>query len=358
VKSLRVLVVRIGAMGDVLHALPAVAALRARRPDVHIGWAIEPRWADLLQIAGDDEDLSQGIGRRAGPALIDTWYSVPTQQWKRQPFSRTTRTEISLLKELLEWEKYDVVVDLQGSIKSSIVGWMAKAKVYAGPEQPRERLARLLYRTKVPTTKEHVVEQACEILGAAVGEPLQPGRVQIPMQPAEEHWADAELGAERYCLLAPTAGWGAKEWPAERYGEVAQALSRLGYSVIVNATSGDDPIAARVVAASGDRARAVPATLRQLISLVRRSELVIGGDSGPLHLAAALEHPVVGLYGPTSPARTGPWGTRSRVLRHAESVTSHKRVKETDAGLLQISADEVVQAAMQVLEISDDGWRG
>ena len=357
-KGRRVLVVRIGAMGDVLHALPAVAALRAQHPNWFIGWAIEPKWSDLLQVAGDEEDLSQGIGRAKRPALVDRWYSVPAKKWGRRPLSGETLADVSLLKELLRDEKFDVVVDLQGSLKSAVVGWMAGVNVFAGPEEPRERLARRLYHPRVPVTKAHVVEQACELLGAAVGETLAPAPVVLPMAPEHELWADREIGGERFCLLAPTAGWGAKEWPPERYGEVAQELKRLGYSVLVNASDRADATAERVVQASGDVARVVTCTVGQLIAVIRRSELVIGGDTGPVHLAAELEHPVVGIYGPTSPTRNGPWGSRVRVLRDPESVTSHKRLAEAEAGMLRIQPRDVVQAAMQLLGISDDGWGG
>lgn len=349
-KPLRVLVVRIGAMGDVLHAMPAVAALRAKRPDVFIGWAMEPRWADLLQIAGDEEDLSQGIGKLAGPALIDIWYTVPTKRWGKRPLAGKTLSDVALLKELLRGEGFDVVVDLQGSIKSAAVGWMAGSKTFIGPEEPREKLARKLYKQTVPVAANHVVEQACELLGAAVGEVLEPARFVLPMQPEDELWAEQEVGQETFCLIAPTAGWGAKEWPPERYGEVAQELVRKGYSVLVNSVGPDDAVARRVVEASGDRARGVPCSLGQLIALTRRARLVIGGDTGPLHLAAALRRPVVGIYGPTNPMRTGPWGTRSLVLRDAESVTSHKHVKEPEAGMLRIEPAEVVRAAMELLE--------
>jgi heptosyltransferase-1 len=104
-----------------------------------------------------------------------------------------------------------------------------------------------------------------------------------------------------------------------------------------------------VVAASEGFARAVPSTVGQLIALVRRAAVVIAGDTGPLHLAAALERPVVGIYGPTNPARNGPYGTASRVLRDTSSVTSHKRKAETEPGMLQISVEEVVEATREML---------
>jgi heptosyltransferase-1 len=345
----RVLIVRIGAMGDVLHALPAVAALRAKHPGCFIGWAIEPRWSNLLQIAGDIDDLSQIEGRYDTRALMDRWYSVATGTWRRRPLAPGTLGEINVLRHVLKDDRFDVCVDMQGAVKSAVVGRMAGAKMFVGPAEPRERAARWLYTQQVPLTTEHVVEQGCELLGAAVGEVLQPAPVRLPVNEADERWADEVIGQDQFHLIAPTAGWGAKMWPAERYGAVAIALGRAGLRVLVNASPGGDEVVDRVVAASDRFARALPCSVGQLIALTRRASVVIGGDTGPLHLAAALERPVVGIYGPTSPARNGPYGTRSRVLRDAGSVTSHKRVPEVEAGMLHISVEEVVAAALELL---------
>jgi heptosyltransferase-1 len=207
----------------------------------------------------------------------------------------------------------------------------------------------LFYGHKVEETAAHVVEQGCELLGAAVGETLKPARVTLPMDAEDEHWADATVGHERFCLISPGAGWGAKMWPAERFGRVAAELGRAGVPTVVNASVRGSHEADAVVAGSEGFARAVSCSVGQLIALARRAGVVIAGDTGPLHLAAALERPVVGIYGPTRPARNGPHGTRSRVLRDAESVTSHKRIHETEAGMLRIGVDEVVRAALEML---------
>jgi heptosyltransferase-1 len=346
-----VLIVRIGAMGDVLHAMPAVAALRARHPEWFIGWAIEPRWSGLLQIAGDFDDLSQGVGRFAGKAMVDRWYSVPASEWRRSPLAGETVSEVFALRRVLQGEDFDVCVDMQGALKSAVVGNMASATVLAGFDKPRERMARWFYRQRVATTARHVVDQGCELLGAAVGEQLRAGRVTLPMDAEDERWAQGVVGAERFCLISPGAGWGAKMWPAERYGAVTAALGKAGVRTLVNAAAAGSGGAERVVEASEGYAQAVPCTVGQLIALVRRAAVVVAGDTGPLHLAAALERPVVGIYGPTDPARNGPYGKgRARVLRDAESVTSHKRVGETEAGMLRIGVDEVVQAAMEMVE--------
>jgi heptosyltransferase-1 len=232
-----------------------------------------------------------------------------------------------------------------------MVGRMARAGIFAGAAAPREGPAAWLYKQKVRLNARHVVEQGCELLGAAVGETLRPAKVRLPVDPAAEQWCDALLAgvAERFALIAPAAGWGAKRWPAERYGAVAAALGRAGFRTLVNAVSPKDEAGMRVVEASGPAATLVPCTVGQMIALVRRAGVVIAGDTGPLHLAAALERPVVGLFGPTDPARNGPYGTQSRVLRHSSSRADHSRHRETEEGLMQIRTEEVVEAALELL---------
>ena len=351
---MKVLIVRIGAMGDVLHAMPAVAALRERHPRCFIGWAIDPRWSDLLQISGDPQDLTQGVtvagGSIARLGLVDRWYSVPSPAWSKRPLAPRTLSEILALRRVLRAERFDLCVDLQGAMKSAVVGGFARAKSYVGPAKPRERLARLWYGKKISLQAEHVIEQGCELLGAAVGETLAPARVTLPMNERAEQWADEAVGQERFVLISPGGGWGAKVWPADRLGRVAAELGMVaGIRTVVNASAGGSREADEVVAASGGFARPVQCSVGQLIALTRRATAVIAGDTGPLHLAAALERPVVGIYGPTDPARNGPYGTRSRALRSTTSATSHKRKHEVEEGMLTITVEEVIEAAKEML---------
>ncbi|NYF90884.1 glycosyltransferase family 9 protein [Tunturiibacter empetritectus] len=359
--SRSVLIVRIGAMGDVLHAMPAVAALRQQHPEWIIGWAIEPAWSALLQSSTDFNCTPPKTDRSDGKPLIDRWHSLPARAWSKHPFALSTLAEIKTTRRDLRRSRYDICVDMQGSIKSALVGRMASAPVFAGPEHPRETPARLLYTQRIPTSAKHVVEQGCELLSAAVGETLRPATVTLPVDPKAELWCDrllaqTSLTEEKFAFLAPTAGWGAKQWPAERYGAVAVALRQAGYHSLVNEAPGHR-FADAVVTASEGCAISVPCSVEQMIALQRRAGVVIAGDTGPLHLAATLERPVVGLYGPTDPSRTGPYlldRSKVRVLRHESSRTDHSRHSDPETGLMQISTEEVVEAALELLRDGQD----
>ena len=344
-------------MGDVLHAMPAVAALRELHPDWQIGWAIEPAWRALLEAESETHDVAWRFsGRGWRRPLVDLWHQVPTREWKRRPVSLSTLGDIAALRRELRGDPYNICVDMQGAIRSAVVGRMAGAPVFAGPAEPREGPAAWFYQRKITVRATHVIEQGCELLGAAVGETLRPAKVTLPVDPAAERWCDALLAGvgPRFVMVSPSAGWGAKQWPAERYGQVASALAQAGFRTLVNAASADDPVGERVVEWSEGAATLVSCSIGQMIALMRRARLVIAGDTGPLHLAAALERPVVGLYGPTDPARNGPYGTVSRVFRHAWSKTDHSRHMNIDSGLLLITDEEVVEAALELLGAGED----
>ena len=347
-RPLRVLIVRVGAMGDALHGLPAVAALRSRLPDCFIGWAIEPRWRDLLQTAG---------ASLRGPEmpLVDRLHLAPTRKWKQRPFSFATLRQIAALRREMQAEHYDVCVDLQGSIRSAVIGRMAGARCFIGPLKPRERPARAFYRQRVEVTAKNVIEQACELLGAAAGlspdlslnRSLAPAAVTLPRNERAELEV-ADLPTAPTALIVPAAGWGAKQWGVANYRQLATQLQQAGVSVLVNAGSRDDATAKAIAADTG---RIAATDLCELIALTRRVSIVIGGDTGPVHLAAALGRPVVALFGPTDPARNGPCfpGAKVKVLRDPESRTDHKRHAETEAGLARITVEEVFTAAMALL---------
>jgi len=345
-QQLRVLILRLGAMGDILHALPAVTALRAKHPEWFIGWTVEPQWRGLLA-AGD-----AGVRGRAMP-IVDKLHLVPAKEWGRRPFSARTLEEIRQTRRDLRAERYDVCVDLQGAVRSAMLGKWAHAHRLIGEEKPREWAARYLFDEHVATSGVHVIEQAVEVVNAIVREQLPTMPPSLPIREGAEQLCDARLAAfdgKPFVILNPGAGWGAKRWPTERYGQVARLFAERGFGVVINCGPGEEGLAAEVNAASGNAALSLSPALDELIAITRRSSLVIAGDTGPLHLASALGKPVVGIFGPTDPARNGPFGGSFRVLRHPESKRDHSRRAEPEAGLLTISACEVWSAAMELLE--------
>jgi heptosyltransferase-1 len=335
---MKILIVRVGAMGDVLHALPAVTALCRARPEWTIDWVVDPRWAPLLVDAE---------GR--GPAVRRA-HLAETKVWSKRPLSGMTRRSIFALRRALRAERYDLVVDMQGTIRSAVIGWMAGAAEVAGYSDPRELQAAMLYSRKMTRRHAHVVEQGAALLGEACGVALSPSDVELPRIPDAETWAEHAVLARPLLMLAPGGSWGAKRWPSERFGEVARAMRSNVRDRLVNASSDNDVLAASVVGYSDGAARMLPCDVAQLVALMRRVDLFVGGDSGPGHLAAALGVPMVALFGPTDPARNGPWGPGEKtVLRSAASITSHKRVSEVDPGLAEIPVAEVVEALRKLI---------
>jgi heptosyltransferase-1 len=344
----RVLVVRLSAMGDVIHTLPAVHALRAAFPIATIGWLIEERWAELICAPGSP---------RCGPRsprrpLVDQVHTVNLKAWRKSLFGVHTVQQIATVWNDVRAARYDVAVDLQGALRSAVLARWSGAPVVYGAAQPRESPASLWYTRRVITNGTHIIEQNLSIAELITQKKTAVPRVEFPHDPHAEARIEqrlAEFGIADFAILNPGAGWGAKRWPAERYGEVARRLADHGIRSVLNYGPGEEELACAADAASAQSARPMTCTITELIALTRRAHLFIGGDTGPLHLAAALGVPVVAIYGPTDPARNGPYGTRSVVLRSRVSLTTHARRAQADAGLLEIPAEEVAEAAIGLL---------
>jgi heptosyltransferase-1 len=347
----RILITRLSSMGDVIHALPAAALLRQTLPGASLGWVIEERWIELLCALPTP---------RSGPRspqrpLVDAIHAVNLKQWRSSLFSSHTWERIAAGLSDLRGRRYDAVIDLQGAVRSAILAHWSGAPVIYGSTQPRENVASMWYTHKIVTHCRHVVEQYSELARAFDGQAVRPiPDAVLPCDPLAEETVDKSLrqaGITDFAILNPGAGWGAKQWPADRYGDVAKALAVQGISSIINFGPGEESLAQIAVSGSGDSARAMSFSVGELIALTRRARLFIGGDTGPLHLAAALHVPVVALFGPTDPTRNGPFRTKSIVLRRPFSPTTLKRRTEADEGLLSISREEVIAAALRLLEI-------
>jgi heptosyltransferase-1 len=338
------------AMGDIIHAMPAVAALREVYPKATIGWVVEERWAELLS------SPPSCSGNVAGQ-LVDKIHTVNTKKWRTALTSNSTRHEIATVVKELRAMKYEVAIDFQGLIRSAVVAKLSGAKTIYGYAQPRERAARIFYTKRVEARGEHIVDKNFSFAESVADQELTAALSDFPSdETAErncERWLH-ERDINKFVLLNPGAGWPSKQWPPERYGHLAKSLAQLGFKSLINAGPGEQDLAQTVKAISENAAEIVECSIPQLIAFTRRASLFVGGDTGPIHLAAALGIPVVAIFGPTNPARNGPYGTRSIVLRSPSSRTNHSRRAEVDPGLLEIGTEEGFAACQKLLGAARD----
>jgi heptosyltransferase-1 len=355
-KIKRLLIVRLGAMGDVIHTLPAVHALRQAFPQAFIGWLVEERWAELLCAPGA---ARRGVRSELRP-LVDEVHTVDLKAWRKSLLSLSTLQRAVKVWNDARDAHYDAAVDLQGALRSGLLARLSDAREVYGAAEPRESPASLWYTRKVVARGRHVIEQNCSVVEGLIERAqyarpkLSPLEIScdLPCDPQVEASIEKKLsqqGVRDFAILNPGAGWGAKRWPSERYAEVACGLASEGIFPFVNYGPGETDLFRAVSRASGGTAHPLSCTITELIAWTRRARLFIGGDTGPLHLAAALRIPVVAIYGPTDPARNGPYGTRSIVLRSAQSVTSHARRSTPDEGMLEIRGGVVLSAARELL---------
>jgi heptosyltransferase I len=344
----RLLIVRLGSMGDIIHTLPAASLLRIALPQAQIGWLVEERWAELLCAASEP---------RSGPRspqrpLVDNVHVVDTKAWRKNPLSIATVEQVAAAISQLRGQRYDVAIDFQGAVRSALLARWSTAPIIYGFRQPRETIATMFYTRQVIAEGSHVAEQNLSLAGAFLGRSLAIPRVEFPCDPAAEKQCQTWLESRSirdFVLLNPGAGWGAKQWPPERYGRFAQCLADAGLKPLVNVGPGEEGLARAVEKAGGGSVQPFTGSLSELLALTRRAKLFVGGDTGPMHLAAALGIPVVAIFGPTSPGRNGPYMTASIVLRNPSSETSYARHPRPEAGLLKIEVEEVLAASWKLL---------
>jgi heptosyltransferase-1 len=334
-------------MGDVIHTLAAVSSLRATFPNINIGWIIEDRWSELLCAGGTPLSGPRSPQR----PLVDVVHVVDTRRWRKSLLSRQTQREARQALHDVRNQHYEIAADFQGALKSAVFARMSTAGVIFGFAHPREWPAQIFYQYPVETSGAHVIEQYHSLAEAVGGKPLTHSPTIFPRDERAEASIEKKIYgvSENLVIINPGAGWGSKQWPAARYGEVARALSLSGLFPLINFGPNEHQLAYEVQTASGGSAQPISCSISELVALTRRARLFIGGDTGPLHLAAALKVPVVAIFGPTDPARNGPYGTKSIILRNSASKTSLSHTRGPDPGLLAISAAEVVSAAQELL---------
>jgi heptosyltransferase I len=292
----RVLLVRLGALGDIVHAVPAALALAAAAPGAEIDWLVDRRHRAVLDLF----DLPVRPVEIATTGVGEWWTSVSA----------------------LRRRAYDAAIDLQGLIKSAMFARLSGARRVVGFARRvlREPLASLLYTEAVdPGTYGHVIQKNVAIAAAIGGGVRSPATITMPLRPSAP---PVEQTSAPYAIINPGAGWPNKRWAPERFGAVADRIRRdHGLVVTVTWGPGEEPLARAVVDASA-------------------------GDTGPLHLAAAAATPVVALFGPTDPCRNGPWASHDVSVSEFHRCTCHheRQCSRTTRCLDDIGVDDVMRA--------------
>jgi heptosyltransferase I len=334
----RFLLVRLSSLGDVVHALPAASALRDAFPEARIDWVIDARWRRLLE---GNPDLNEVIA-----------------------FDRKQAGGLSSLIRRLREARYTCAIDFQGLYKSALLALASGAPRRIGFQSSyaREGLGAILYTDRVNPRGPHKVDHnrtLVERAGAQLGAP----RFPLAIRPDDDELVTRELqnrGVTDFYVLNPGGGWLSKCWPAERYGELHRILvARHGWRGIVSFGPGEDRLASELISAAGSAPPLeIPLALGPLMALLRRAKFMVSADTGPLHLASALGTPVVGLFGPTDPARNGPFSPADISVRNPRhSITTYARGASYSPAMLSITVDQVADAIERRITCVDIGRR-
>jgi heptosyltransferase-1 len=328
----RYLVVRLTALGDVLHTLPAVASLRARHKNARIDWVVERKWAPVLE---------------GSPAISEVI-----------PFDRGSAFGALTCVRRLRQKNYTCAIDFQGLYKSSVLAMLSAAPRRVGFDRgwAREAGAALLYTERVAPMGRHVVElnySLAEKAGAS-----RPAKPEYPLRVPAGGVASvrarlADRGIGDYIVVGSGGSWRAKCWPAERYGSFCREFEkRHGLRAVLIHGPGEESLAEEVFHAARPAEPVVMATtIEELMGLLAHARCVVAADSGPLHLAAALGTRVVGLYGPTDPARNGPFVPGAVIVSEARpEEISYKRRASYSPAKLRITVEQVLDAADSCLK--------
>ena len=320
----RFLIVRLSALGDVVLTLPVASALREHFPQAKIAWIVEERNAPIL----------------AGHPAVDEIITVP-KRWYR------SWEHIRRIRQTLRGWAFDVALDVQSLSKSAFLAWLSGARFRVGFARPQGReLAPWLATHRVPAQGTHVVDIFLSLL-RVLGIQSASAEFKLTQTREEATWAERtllDLGLNgRFAVINPGAAWPCKRWPFDRFATVAKFLdSTLAVPTLVLwGNQLEKNWAETIVTRAGGACRLAPPTdLRQMAAILRRASLMISADTGPLHLAAALGVPCVGLFGPTDPARVGPYGTGHVVVRAVEYRGRHPR--RAPESLMQAITPEMV----------------
>jgi ADP-heptose:LPS heptosyltransferase len=348
----RFLIVRLGSLGDVVHAIPAVAALKRRHPASVIDWVVDPRYVDLVRLVTPVSSVFPFDPRRSWSAFT-VWRRIRSERPVSPAFATATADQGS--SKSGGWpdrpSPYDAAIDLQGLVKSAVLARSVGARRTIGlsREHLREPLARVFYTETVdPGEAPHVIHKGINVMRAAgVDDPTIAFPITVPSSRAADAVA-ARAGSSGYTLINPGAAWPNKRWPPERFGAVAAAIrEHHGLRSVVLWGPGEEGAAAAVVAASRGAAEpAPPTTITDIVAVAKGARLMVSGDTGPLHIAAAVGTPTVALFGPTRAERNGPWSPSDISISRFDQCICHyqRRCRRGRPCIDDISIDAVVAA--------------
>lgn len=339
----RFLVIRLSSIGDIVHTLPAVAALGRAQPEAQIHWVIENRYAELLE----------------GNPFVRHVITLDTLGWRKNLASSITMTQIMQSLDALRKFHYDAVIDFQGLIKSAILARLSHSPKRVGLARQwlREPLAATFYTHHVsPQNCTHVVEinlSLVESLG------VRSTKWEFPLPDNFEYRAAVQeqlrkLGTTDYVIVNPGGGWKSKRWSPVNYAEVVAHLSgRVPFDILVTGSPGERGLAEEILTrANVPNAKWFPSSLLEFIALARGAKLLIGGDTGPLHLAAAVGTPLVAIFDSSdprnTPERNGPFNPADIILC-GEERRSRSGLSKHLNHLEGVSVESVVKAALQRL---------
>jgi len=319
------LVVRMGSIGDIVHTLPAVAALHDSFPAVQIDWLVERKWRALLEGNPDINEIIE-VDRRSLGDLV-----------------KGIRR--------LRAAHYRCALDFQSLYKSAALAFSSGARRRVGfiRSYLREPGAVFFYTERVNPQGKHKIEHNLSLV-EGVGAKKTGIRFPLVVSPQADVEVENKLsarGLREFFVLSPGGGWRYKCWPPERFGALYRELARRhGWCGVISFGPGEEALAEEARRAAGTPEPVViSAGVAQLMALLRRAKFVVAGDTGPLHLASAFGTPVVGLFGPTDPARNGPYSSADIVVRNAGSEeTTYRRGTSYSPAMISITVDQVVEA--------------
>jgi heptosyltransferase-1 len=339
----RLLVVKFGSLGDIVHCLPSVAQLRKAFPEAEIDWLIERKNKIVVELSGLDVRL----------------IPIDTYQWRNSPGIGSAK-EIAEFVWALSTDGYDCTIDFQGLLKSAFFAYLSGAPVRIGWERDflKESVSRFFYTDVVTPKRIHIIDQQMELLKPLGIDP--DWYIEVPLRARDEARRSVERklgGLSDYIVINPGGNWPTKRWDPEKYGELAIRLTNDELPVVVTSGPGEEDLV-RSVKRKAAAAREVPTNLEELVALCESARLFVGGDTGPTHFAAAAGTPIVAIFGPTSSDRNGPFRRDDIVVeRRLVCRPCYERERcplDHWQCMVEITVDHVYEACRKRLLLSDE----